>query len=504
MISNHALLKIFKSSNSSCIILSPDAPYFTTAEVNASYLKNFGKKESDSIGKSIFKMFANVVEKNDDSDNNFNLRQSLNTVIQTRALHKMDAQKFHICIDATGEFEERYWDIENAPILNDQSEIEYIIQTITDVTQNVLSRKDQLSENERPEGLSDQGFKSLIYNSVNLIGVIDEDSKYKYASPSFFTILGIDPNELIGNTSGEYIHPEDKELVLSSYAKLKTSKKIKIPPFRFKHKNGTWRWLETIVNDLRNDPSVNGIVTNSIDVTERIETERELKNSEEKYKLLFQFSPVPKWFYDLDSYKILDVNKSAIDHYGYSREEFLNMTIEDIRPEEELPKLLQARKRIKSRKGLVHFGTFIHHKKDGTRIKVEVSGHRFDYNQIDSMMVACVDVTERENALHQLREDGSKLLAAQKIARLGYWQLKLDGNTLYWSDEVYNILGVNKKTFQTSFDSFLETVHPDDRDGFLKSQSIALGDVKEVYFKHGFLLSYVSVSWILVCGKLVY
>ena len=72
---------------------------------------------------------------------------------------------------------------------------------------------------------------------------------------------------------------------------------------------------------------------------ERQRAERALKKSEEEYRLLFKANPCPMWLCDQQTLQFLAVNDAAIEHYGYSREEFLSMTIRDIRREEDVPAL---------------------------------------------------------------------------------------------------------------------------------------------------------------------
>ena len=74
-----------------------------------------------------------------------------------------------------------------------------------------------------------------------------------------------------------------------------------------------------------------GIVTNWRDVTDRWRAEEELRRSEKQYRLLFQDNPNPMWVFDLETLAFLEVNESAIQHYGYSREEFLAMKMSDLR-----------------------------------------------------------------------------------------------------------------------------------------------------------------------------
>ncbi|SIS95111.1 PAS domain-containing protein [Belliella pelovolcani] len=81
------------------------------------------------------------------------------------------------------------------------------------------------------------------------------------------------------------------------------------------------------------------------------------------YSTLFFLNPLPSWVYDLNTFEFLEVNDAAVKHYGYTREEFLNMNLKDIRPASELPKLKKAIQKAKKSTGNLTFGEFIHLKK---------------------------------------------------------------------------------------------------------------------------------------------
>jgi PAS domain S-box-containing protein len=102
-------------------------------------------------------------------------------------------------------------------------------------------------------------------------------------------------------------------------------------------------------------------------------SEHVLRESEESYRLLFENNPNPMWVYDLETLAFLAVNNAAIRHYGYTREEFLAMTIKDIRPAEHVPLLLEEVKRVSQ--GLSAAGVWTHRKRDGSLIDVEITGH---------------------------------------------------------------------------------------------------------------------------------
>lgn len=128
--------------------------------------------------------------------------------------------------------------------------------------------------------------------------------------------------------------------------------------------------------------------------TERKKVTKHLEESEKQYKNLFDLNPVPMWVFDLQTLGFLDVNNAAIEHYGYSEQEFLNMTIMDIRPAEEVDRLeifLSKKKTLKSRQK----GIWKHQKKNGAIIDVEISANDSLFEGKPSRIVMANDVTER-------------------------------------------------------------------------------------------------------------
>ena len=134
------------------------------------------------------------------------------------------------------------------------------------------------------------------------------------------------------------------------------------------------------------------------DLRARLEKETAL---EHRYRQLFETNPQPMWVYDLKTLAFLAVNNAAITRYGYSREEFLGLTIKDIRPPEDVPALLENVERTES--GLDVAGVWRHRKKDGRIIEVEITSHTQDFDGRPAALVLAHDVTERRRAEAALR-----------------------------------------------------------------------------------------------------
>ena len=194
----------------------------------------------------------------------------------------------------------------------------------------------------------------------------------------------------------------------------------------------------------------------------------ELPYSEGQYQLLFRCHPVPMWVYDLATLRFLTVNDAAIRHYGYSREEFLAMTIKDIRPAEDVPALLADVATNRSNPYVTSI--WRHRKKDGTLIDVEVTSHEFQFGGGQAKLILANDITEQlrseaqvcqlnEELEERVRERTAELRAANKEleafsysvshdlraplrAIIGYSQLILEDYASRLDGEGKRLLGV--------------------------------------------------------------
>jgi diguanylate cyclase (GGDEF)-like protein/PAS domain S-box-containing protein len=130
--------------------------------------------------------------------------------------------------------------------------------------------------------------------------------------------------------------------------------------------------------------------------------EKPAEQSEASFRLIFESHPVPMWVYDLKTLAFLEVNEAAVEKYGYSREEFLSLTLKDIRPAEDVARLLKDVKQKSP--ALRHAGEWRHRLKDGRIIDVEISTHAIEFNGREAALVMASDISERKQAEAALRE----------------------------------------------------------------------------------------------------
>jgi PAS domain S-box-containing protein len=194
---------------------------------------------------------------------------------------------------------------------------------------------------------------------------------------SVFGLLGLDPSD---NGFANFLsQPEE------------------IPEFKHQFKvrraSGEERWLDLTISPIRDRlDEVVGFRGLARDVTERKGVELALRDSEERYRLLFESTPQPIWVYDEETLRFLTVNDAAIQTYGYSREEFLSMAIDEIGADQTAVGSLNAPEQSANPNVI---SSVQHRTKDNKTIFVEISSHPIVFDGRNGQLVIVNDVTER-------------------------------------------------------------------------------------------------------------
>jgi PAS domain S-box-containing protein len=218
------------------------------------------------------------------------------------------------------------------------------------------------------------------------------------------------------------IHPEDRDDLWAAARAAIDHKTEYQHEYRLVRPDGSIRWVlgrgSATYDETGRPRRMTGIVA---DVTGRKQSQLEIvrlldeaKASEQRYRLLFENHPLPLWVYDLETLRFLAVNEAAVEHYGYSRAEFLAMTIADIRPPEDVPALRQnvARAVTRPTGTIDHAGEWRHRRRDGSLITVEITSHPLELDGRRVKLVLALDITEKKT----LQE---RFLRAQRMENLG-------------------------------------------------------------------------------------
>jgi len=296
----------------------------------------------------------------------------------------------------------------------DDLEAEYreftgFVESFNEMARAVRSREEALMASE-------EKYRLLADNAIDVIWTMDMELKYQYFSPSINLFRGVSVEEAISQTIEDAMTPDSVNLVKEIlHEELEKEREPGSNPGRsrtfdlqFSHNNGSLVWGEVTCAFLRDqDGEISGIQGVTRDISERKIAEEALRNSEERYRRLFDQNPMPMWLFDTETLEILAANESAVDHYGYTKKELLGMTIRDIRPQDEIPRLEKFV--AEAGPGRERAGIWKHKKKDGTIILVEIFTHDTVIDNRHCRLALVNDLTDKLDAEDALRESEERL-----------------------------------------------------------------------------------------------
>lgn len=250
-------------------------------------------------------------------------------------------------------------------------------------------------------------FRALAESAADGIITIDDEAKILFANGSAENIFGYKADELIGKALTELMPESYRSRFQNTfsqylYSGMKHSKWERVE-FAGLHKNGEIVPLEISYSEslLGGKPVFNSIIR---DVRERKKAEELLKKSESGFRGVFQQSPAPMWIIDAESMAFTEVNQAACDFYGYSREEFSTMRLTDIRPQEDVPRLMEAFAAVRNQQpAMKRFGEWTHILKNGTRVLMEVAAQPCEFNRRKVIVCVMKDITRRKSKEKELR-----------------------------------------------------------------------------------------------------
>lgn len=238
--------------------------------------------------------------------------------------------------------------------------------------------------------------------------MVNHERRYTFANAAYIEILDLPQDHIVGLRIADVLPSVYDEQIGPRLERAFAGERVS---YELHKRTGgiertyAVRYEPTVAHD--SEPLVVVVIT---DITEIKQAEEAVRESEERYRLLFTSNPIPMWVYGLETLKFLEVNDAAVRHYGYSKKEFCSMMILDIRPDEDAVELKKKIANINSPFGTTEICR--HRKKDGNLISVEITAHSLDFNGVPSRLVLANDVTERRSLEEQLRQ-------SQKMEAIG-------------------------------------------------------------------------------------
>src|SRR5215208_8097811 len=343
-----------------------------------------GVKREEVLGKCAFDLFPCLKETGEDKYY-FDALAGKSSVAENRPY--VIAQSGH-----SGFFDGYY-----SPRHDEKGEVAGGVAIIRDVTERKIVEASTADEHKR-----------LAFHVENTpLAVIEWDHEFRVLrwSPAAEKLFGWKAEEVFGKhfSDWQFVVPDDLEVVNQvGHRQNQGQEHHGISRNRNYTKLGSilhCEWYNSALYD-KNGKLVS-VLSLVLDVTVATRIEEALRKSEAQYRLLFESNPQAMWVYDLATLRFLAVNDAAVRHYGYSRAEFLDMTIKDIRPAEDVA--LLEKYLAGDSPDLDHAGEWRHKKKDGTVIIVNVTANRLNFGGRAAEFVLVRDVTEQKKAETALR-----------------------------------------------------------------------------------------------------
>ena len=262
-------------------------------------------------------------------------------------------------VDLSGE---RIFEVSGNPVREPDGIIRHVAYIVRDITDQVKADQDLIESETRQRRLFEESPVPMYIYETDTLMIID-------ANAAMMESYGYTRDELTSMTIGDIRPSEDVSRVMENVTDLR-SKQVYLGLWRHTRKDGSVIDVEITSGDfpILNRPA-RLVLCN--DVTERLRIRRALEEREEQYRHLFEHNPLPMVIIDPGTLKFLNVNLAAVNHYGFEKEEFLDMTIKDLHPPEDGEEEIKTIRSMSSPEEKL--GVFRHRKKDGTLIMVDVS-----------------------------------------------------------------------------------------------------------------------------------
>ena len=337
-------------------------------------------------------------------------------------------------------------------------------------------------KNEQKLKESEEKWRAITKYTPDHIWVIDTNYKLSFVN---YTIPELSVDEVIGNHYSNFVQKEyleQHEEILKEI--MKTGKTIRWET-GYLDNYGKQLYFDVHSGPIFKEGKVIGIVTRSTDITERKKVEQKLKESEEKYRTLFESSKDGILFTNIEG-KIMDCNQTYLDMLGYTLAEIKEFSYQQLTPE----KWHEMETDIFNNQFLPrgYSGEFekeyIRKDKKIVPISINVWLIKDDQGNNKGMWGIVRDISERKQADETLKASELMLRKSQEIGKIGNFEMTLATNDIVWSDQLYKLFDLKKEGRIIDYEKVLALIHPDDRERAIKASSDAAKERKPYTIEH--------------------
>jgi PAS domain S-box-containing protein len=291
-----------------------------------------------------------------------------------------------------------------------------------------------------------------------------------YCSEEAMRIWGFDRQHAIPNHEmvRQRIHPDDRRRVRERADKAVEAKTGWDDEFRIVLPDGTVKHIYAIHHPVF---SASGelveVAGTHVDITERKRAEEALRESETRFRTFVDHAGDALFVYDLEHRTVVDVNRSACESLGYTRQELIGKTPLAFHLDSHQKEMESTAARAAA--GETVFDRHLHRRKDGSTFPVEVHTSLVSYGGRRFLLKVARDITDRVRAEEALRRSEAYLAEAQRLSHTGAWATDAVPEPLYWSEELFRLYGLDSQQGFPTHEQVLQRVHPEDRDRYLQA-----------------------------------
>jgi PAS domain S-box-containing protein len=246
-------------------------------------------------------------------------------------------------------------------------------------------------------------FQALIRNSFDVIKVVDRDFRTIFVSPSVERVLGHQPRDLLGTNPLDFVHPDDVQQATEFLQRIARDGETNRTTVRARHRDGSWRNVDVIVQDLREDTDVGGFVMNYRDVTERVQAERRVRAFQERYEKAFRSCPDSITITSGDTGEFMEANEGFERITGYARSEVIGRKSLDMGMWRDPARRDDLNRQLAASGSVRDFAAEVV-VRDGSIRSCLVSAERIEIGGRNCILAVARDVTREREREAQLRE----------------------------------------------------------------------------------------------------
>ncbi|MBW8890182.1 MAG: PAS domain S-box protein [Fibrobacteres bacterium] len=311
-----------------------------------------------------------------------------------------------------------------------------------------------------------------------------------------YQLFGYPPGTLPGMEAWEArLHPEDRERALASLRQvLEDGAHTWVREYRISRLDGSVAHIYERGYALRDeDGKPMRMLGAMLDISDLKRAEAAVRESENRYRLLFLNNPQSMWLFDPGTLRFLDVNDAALARYGYTRGEFLALSLRDIWVEEDRPKLEPVIEELRRKRSLS--GVRRHRLRNGTVVHAEVFYHFIRFPDQDAVIALSNDITDKLEALERLRHSEERYRTLAAISPVGLYRVDLKGRWIFVNEHMCRLLG--RKPGELVGSEAPPIMHSDDADWVKEAWYAAQAEKRPFHAEYRVLAKDGRIIWVM-------